>query len=184
MSYNVEMTNTVRNDVCLDVIVNGLVFNQTLFLQTVTCMEFLEHDQLVPTNDIVPPIITHTGCSISAIALLISIIISRKLGLTKSTPGNNLEHLCVTLGLSNVLFMIGIGANDYQTVCYILGILLRYICLVAFAFMSISVAYICNTLTQTVAHKYSDNGSVLKSKCLFTCFDMFLPIMFVFHSVY
>jgi hypothetical protein len=46
------MTSTVRNDVCLDVIVNGLVVNQTLFLQTVTGMEFLEHDQLVPPNDI------------------------------------------------------------------------------------------------------------------------------------
>jgi hypothetical protein len=43
-----------------------------------------------------------------AIALLIYIIISRKLGLTKSTPVNNLEHFCVTLGLSNVLFMIDI----------------------------------------------------------------------------
>jgi hypothetical protein len=184
MSYNVEMTNTVRNDVCLDVIVNGLVVNQTLFLQTVTCMEFLEHDQLVPPNDIVLTIITYTGCSISASVLLISIIISRKLGLTKSTPGNNLEHLCVTLGLSNVLFMIGIGANDYQILCYILGILLHYIRLVAFAFMSISVVYICKTPTQTVAHKHSNDGSVFKSKCLFICFDMFLPIMFVFPSVY
>jgi hypothetical protein len=45
-----------------------------------------------------------------------------KLALTKSTPGNNLENLFVALGLSNVLFMIGIGANDYETVCYILGI--------------------------------------------------------------
>jgi hypothetical protein len=42
------------------------------------------------------------------------IIISRKLALTKSTPGNNLENLFVALGLSNVLFMIGIGANDYH----------------------------------------------------------------------
>jgi len=108
-SHNVEMNNTVRNGVCLDVIVNGLVVNQTLFVQTVTCMEFLEHDKLVPPNDIVQPIITYTECSISAIALLISIIISRKLGLTNSIPGNNLENLCVVLGLSNVLFMIGIG---------------------------------------------------------------------------
>ena len=95
-------------------------------------------------------------CSISAIALLISIIISRKLGLTKSTHGSNPENLCVSLGLSNVLFMIGIGANDYQTVCYILGILLLYLWLVAFAFISIYVVYMCNTLTQTVAHAQSD----------------------------
>ena len=94
-SYNVKMTDMVRNHVCLDVIVNGLVVNQTLFVQTVTCMEFLEHDKLVRPNDIVIPFITYTGCSISAIALLISIIISRKLALTKSTPGNNLEHLYV-----------------------------------------------------------------------------------------
>jgi len=138
-SYNVEMTDTVRNDVCLDVIVNGMVVNQTLFVQTVACMEFLDHDKLVPPNDIVQPIITYTGCSISAIALLISIIISRKFGLTKSIPGINLENLCVALGLSNALFMIGIGANDYQALCYILGILLHYLWLVAFAFMSISL---------------------------------------------
>jgi len=182
-SHNVEMTDTVRNDVCLDVIVNGLVVNETLFLQTVTCMEFLEHDKLVLPNDIVQPIITYTGCSISAIALLISIIISRKFGFTNSIPGNNLENLCVALGLSNVLFMIGVGANDYQTLCYILGILLHYLWLVAFAFMSISVVYMCNTLTQTVAHKHGDNGSVFKSKCLFACLGLFLPIMFVFPSV-
>jgi hypothetical protein len=53
-----KMTNTVRNHVCLDVIANGLVVNQTLFVQTVTCMQFLEHDKLVPPNDIVLPIIT------------------------------------------------------------------------------------------------------------------------------
>ena len=182
-SYNVKMTDMVRNHVCLDVIVNGLVVNQTLFVQTVTCMEFLEHDKLVPPNDIALPIITYTGCSISAIALLISIIISRKLALTKSTPGNNLEHLYVALGLSNVLFMIGIGANDYQTVCYILGILLHYLWLVAFAFMSISVVYMCNTLTQTVAHVQCDDGNVLKGKCMFTCLGLFLPVMFVFPSV-
>ena len=155
-SHNVEMTDTVRNDVCVHVIVNGMVVNQTLFLQTVTCMEFLEHDKLVTPNNIVQPIITHTGCSISAIALLISIIISRKICLTKSTPGNNPEHLCVSLGLSNVLFMIGIWVNDYQALCYILGILLHYLWLVAFAFMSISVVYMCNTLTQAVAHVQCD----------------------------
>ena len=59
-SHNVEMTNTVRNGVCLDVIVNGSVINQTLFIQTVTCMKFLEHDKLVSPNDIVQPIITYT----------------------------------------------------------------------------------------------------------------------------
>ena len=182
-SYNVKMTDTVRNHVCLDVIVNGLVVNQTLFVQTVTCMEFLEHDKLVPPNDIVLPIITYTGCSISAIALLISIIISRKLALTKSTPGNNLENLFVALGLSNVLFMIGIGANDYQTVCYLLGILLHYLWLVAFAFMSISVVYMCNRLTQVVAHVQCDDGNVLKGKYLLTCLGLFLPLMFVFPSV-
>ena len=95
-SHNVEMTDTVRNDVCVDVIVNGIVVNQTILVQTVTCMEFLEHDKFVTPNDIVQPIITHTRCSISAIALLISIIISRKLGLTKSTHGNNPENLCVS----------------------------------------------------------------------------------------
>jgi hypothetical protein len=68
-------------------------------------MKFLEHDKLVSPNDIVQPIITYTGCSISAIALLISVIISRKFDLTNSIPGNNLENLCVALGLSNVLFM-------------------------------------------------------------------------------
>ena len=40
-SYNVKMTDTVKYDVCLDVIVNGLVVNHTLFLQTATCMGFL-----------------------------------------------------------------------------------------------------------------------------------------------
>jgi hypothetical protein len=91
--------------------------------------------------------------------------------------------LYVALGLSNVLFMIGIGANDYQTVCYILGILLHYLWLVAFAFMSISVVYMCNTLTQTVAHVQCDDGNVLKGKCMFTSLGLFLPVMFVFPSV-
>ena len=91
--------------------------------------------------------------------------------------------MCVALGLSNVLFMIGIGANDYQTLCYILGILLHYFRLVSFAFMSISVVYMCNTLTQTVAHKHCDNGSVFKNKSLFAWLGLFLPIIIVFPSV-
>ena len=94
-SYNVKMTDMVKCYVCLDVIVNGLVANHTLFLQSVTCMGFLGHGRFVPVNDIVQLIITHTGCSISAIALLISIIISRKLGLTNLISGNNRENMCV-----------------------------------------------------------------------------------------
>jgi hypothetical protein len=94
-SYNVKMTDMVKYDVCLDVIVNVLVVNHTLFLQTVTCMGFLGHGRVVPVNDIVQLIITHTGCSMSAIALLIAMIISRKLGLTNLISGNNRENMCV-----------------------------------------------------------------------------------------
>ena len=74
-------------------------------------------------------------------------------------------------------------ANDYQTLCYILGILLHYLWLVSFEFMSIFVVYMCNTLTQTLAHKHGDNGNVFNNKCLFACLGLFLPIFFVFPSV-
>ena len=89
------MTDMVKYDVCLDVIVNVLVVNHTLFLQTVTCMGFLGHGRFVPVNYIVQLIITHTGCSISAITLLIAMIISRKLVLTNLISGNNRENMCV-----------------------------------------------------------------------------------------
>ena len=102
-------------------------------------------------NDIVQLIITHTGCSISAIALLISIIISKKLDLANLISGNNLENL--------------------------LGILLHYLWLVAFAFMSIFAVYLCKTLTKLVAH--NGDGIVSKTKYIFNILGLILQLMFL-----
>jgi hypothetical protein len=69
-----------------------------------------------PFIDVSKAIVTYVGCSVSTLTLIVSISVSRKLHMCRSVPGNNIENLSIGLVLSNLLFMIGIGADDYQIV--------------------------------------------------------------------
>lgn len=176
--------NDIRNSsVCFDIYVNSVVVNQTLIIQNIKCMDKKQSRQASLGSDIFKPIVTYVGCSVSTLALIVSISVSRKLHMCRSVPGNNLENLSIGLVLSNLLFMIGIGANDYQIVCYVVGIILHYLWLASFSFMSIAVTYMCNNLTQLVLIASHGRKYISRTKKCLTLLGIVIPIPFVLLSV-
>jgi hypothetical protein len=176
--------NDIRNSsVCFDIYVNSVVVNQTLIIQNIKCMDKIQSRQASLGSDIFKPIVTYVGCSVSTLTLIVSISVSRKLHMCRSVPGNNIENLSIGLVLSNLLFMIGIGADDYQIVCYVVGIILHYLWLVSFSFMSIAVSYMCNNLTQLVLIASHGRKYISKTKKCFTLLGIVIPIPFVLLSV-
>lgn len=203
-SYTVKITNTIGNQdrlprymkyakittnvtehtaICTHVVVTSVFDDPYLMIQRVTCLEKLSSASVQSSRIDPRSVITYTGCSVSVIALVISISISRNIGISSSIPGNNLENLSIALGLSNLLFMLGIGAHDYQTLCFVIGVLLHYLWLVSFSFMSIAVSYMCRNLTKMVANTSHGKGDEINAKYALTVFGLLIPIPFVLPSV-
>ena len=203
-SYTVRIVNTIGNQdilprymkiakittnvtehtaICTDVVVTSVFDDPYLMIQRVTCLEKLSSASVQSSRIDPRSVITYIGCSVSVIALVISIYISRNIGISSSIPGNNLENLTIALGLSNLLFMLGIGAHDYQTLCYVIGVLLHYLWLVSFSFMSIAVSYMCRNLTKMVANTSHGNGDETNTKYVLTIFGLLVPICFVLPPV-
>lgn len=100
--------------------------------------------------------VTYSCFSISVVALTIMTILNRRMRKVQSIPISNLENLAVSIIVANLFFMFGIGANDIQSVCYVIGVVLHYIWLLEFIFMSISVLFIVINLSQlksNMAHR-------------------------------
>jgi hypothetical protein len=70
----------------------------------------------VDSPSTVATFVTYIGVCLSVFFLVVSITVNKKIGLTRSVPGKNHENLSIALILSHILFVTGIGANDYQVV--------------------------------------------------------------------
>ncbi|VDI50560.1 Hypothetical predicted protein [Mytilus galloprovincialis] len=127
--------------------------------------------------------ITYVSFSVSAIALCVLIIVNRKLRLTSSIPISNIENISVSIMLSNVLFMVGIGATETKTLCYVIGVILHYLWLSVFSFMTISVACITSTLSKMTIRKLKTNESSRKRKRRLTALGLTTPLFFVIPSI-
>lgn len=128
-------------------------------------------------------ILTYVCMGLSCTALTISIFIYRVLDYSKSIPGSNTENLYTTLLFAHVLYLVGIGANDNQTVCKCVGIVIHYFWLASFAFMTIAVLNIAVTFFTIIK---SPNINRTYNKCLkrkFIIAGYTLPILVVFPCV-
>ncbi|VDI49112.1 Hypothetical predicted protein [Mytilus galloprovincialis] len=127
--------------------------------------------------------ITYVSFSVSAIALCVLIIVNRKLRLTISIPISNIENISVSIMLSNILFMFGIGATETKTLCYVIGVILHYLWLSVFSFMTISVACITSTLSKMTIRKLKTNESSRKRKRRLTALGLTTPLILVIPSI-
>ena len=101
--------------------------------------------------------------SVSMESLLVLIVVYRKIGMTSTIPGSNLENISVSLLLSNCLFMFGVGAFDIREACFVIGVIMHHLWLIVFYFKSMATLCIVVNLTKL---RYNDQNShsMLKDK--------------------
>ncbi|CAG2202986.1 unnamed protein product [Mytilus edulis] len=124
-------------------------------------------------------IITYVCFSVSIISLAIFIVFSRRNRFHNSIPGSNMENLSISLLLANIMFMFGIGASINPTVCYVVGIVLHYLWLVVFTFMTIVVAKIVSNLSHLKSHHSVTNEEVEQKRRFSTFVGLFIPLLIV-----
>lgn len=111
------------------------------------------------------------------------IYVYRKFGLSESIPGSNLENVSVSILISNVLFMVGIGASDIEVVCYVIGVFLHYLWLSVFSFMSISSFYIAGNLIKLRSNGPNTKGGKRRRRRCLLLIGMVIPLLFVCPAV-
>jgi len=131
------------------------------------------------TNVYVLSILTYICFYSSIVALIGLLIYNRKHQLDLNIPGSNLENLSISLLLTNVLFMFGIGASSVWKVCYIIGVVLHYLWLSVFSFMTISVVYIMSSLLQMTSRGTRQEEDSVRRRRVITVIGLLLPILFV-----
>ncbi|XP_063447280.1 uncharacterized protein LOC134726794 [Mytilus trossulus] len=127
-------------------------------------------------------IITYACFSISIIALAIFIVFNRKHRYHNSIPGSNMENLSTSLILANILFLFGIGASKISVICYVFGIILHYLWLTVFTYMTIAVAHIVFSLSQ-IRYRRSVPSEDANKRRTVTFIGLIVPLFVVIPAV-
>ena len=123
-------------------------------------------------------IITFVCCSFSSLSLIILIVANRCRNFHVEIPFSNLENVAVSLLLSNLLFMIDIGAIDNKTlICYIVSISLHYLWLLVFSLTSFAVLHIVTTLLHLKERRFETRKC--RKRRLMTYIGLLTPKLFV-----
>jgi hypothetical protein len=128
-------------------------------------------------------IITYCGLGISILALLCSIVMYRITGMYESIPGGNVENLSISLLMSNVMFVVGIGNNDNHIICYVTGVALHYLWLSVFSFKSIALIHMCHNLGQLFINMALETRVKVSKRMPLTILGLVLPLVFVAPSL-
>lgn len=87
-------------------------------------------------------ILTCIFMGLSSVSLLFAVVIQKHLKLTKSHAGKLSQSLMICMIFSHLLFIFGFGANDYNDVCFVIGVISHYVWLCCFTWMVIYSAMI------------------------------------------
>lgn len=123
--------------------------------------------------------ITYAGCSLSVITLSMSIFICRKYHIINTVHGSNLENLSISLILANILFLAGVGAHDNQIICTILGIVLHYLWLTAFSFMSVAIIFLVKDIKKMSNQNHDQRRHSCGRNWSLTVLGLTLPMVLV-----
>lgn len=166
----------VRDSLCQNMLINiQLEINQNLSVSGTTCLS----DRSGTPNliNFAKVVTTYSGFSLSIISLVSFIILNRRLGNHNAVAGANLENLSIALLLSVVLFVVGIGLNDYFIACKVMSVALHYAWLTVFSFKSIAVIGIISKLWD---HEVNKAKYITTTKrVFFRILGLLLPIVFV-----
>lgn len=128
-------------------------------------------------------ILTYTGSSISLVALVVSIVIYMIFNMYKSTSGTLGLGLFITLFLSSLLFMAGIGVTDSDKVCYCIGVCQHYLWLLVFAFKSVTLVHITYTIRTMIYNSTLVVAREFFSRIKLIVLCLILPLTFLVPSV-
>ncbi|VDH99335.1 Hypothetical predicted protein [Mytilus galloprovincialis] len=183
MLYNIAFQE--QKKICQSIFINAVRNKSQITIvdfkcQTISKRKSKQHFNLFHQAN---TLLTYVCFSISAIALVVLIYVYRKFGLSESIPGSNLENVSVSILISNVLFMVGIGASDIEVVCYMIGVFLHYLWLSVFSFMSISSFYIAGNLIKLRSNGPNTKGGKRRRRRCLLLIGMVIPLLFVCPAV-
>jgi hypothetical protein len=132
---------------CEDIIVHAIRSNTSVISMTsIECNDGVNLP--VSDNSFIRAVITNICFSVSMVSLLVLIVVYRKIDMTSTIPGSNLENISISLLLSNCLFMFGVGASDIKEVCFVIGVILHHLWLSLFYCMSMPTLCIVMNLNK------------------------------------
>ncbi|CAC5408266.1 unnamed protein product [Mytilus coruscus] len=176
--------NQIDNWRCDDVYIEVQFVGVELHVEQMSCVTIFNLKTHKISGNFISVIITYVSFSVSAIALCVLIIVNRQLNLITSIPISNIENISVSIMLSNILFMVGIGATGKKTMCYVIGVILHFLLLCVFSFMTISVACITSTLSKMTINRLKTNESSRKRKRRLTALGLITPLFLVIPSIF
>ncbi|CAG2219622.1 CELSR3 [Mytilus edulis] len=171
----------IDQQVTIDVMPNGS-FN--IDADNVRCpnTDDIGNDQS-SSNWSVSAIMTFICFSVSVISLVVLIFFNRKHELNSSIPGSNLENLSISLLVSNLFFIFGIGASSIPILCYVVGVTLHFLWLTVFAFMSIAVLYIMSDLLAMRNCSEEPKRDIVRKRRHITVIGILIPLLIVVQGV-
>ena len=185
--FKVNLNDSFEKKLCANSIIECEISNDVENPRTVitefTCVDFIQQQPILPSTNINMNVITYTGMGISVIALTASLIVYRRLGMHSSIPGSNVENLTIALLISDIIFMLGIGANDLSFVCYSVGVALHYLWLVVFSFKCIALIHMCHSFTKLSLISGDIKVGMFSKRPFFTLLGLLLPCLFVVPAV-
>ena len=165
-----------------DIIVHGIRSNTSVINMTsIECNDGVNLP--VSDNSFIRTIITNICFSVSMVSLLVLIVVYRKIGMTSTIPGSNLENISMSLLMSNCLFMFGVGASDISEVCFVIGVILHHLWLSVFYFMSVATLCIVINLTKLRSNSQNSHSNLKDKKRCLALGGVIVPCMFVCPAV-
>ena len=165
--------------ICEDIIVHAIRSNSSVIIN-MTSIECNDGVSLpVSGNSFIRAVITNSCFSVSMVSLLILIVVYRKIGMTSTIPGSNLENISISLLMSNCLFMFGVGASNIREVCFVIGVILHHLWLTVFYFMSVATLCIVMNLTKLRSNDQKSHIMLKDRKRCLVLGGAIVPCMFV-----
>lgn len=182
--FNISIGQNLSKVICDKYIIRCEIKKEDskLMVKEVRCADDVIHSQLTFYVDS-KSVITYTGIGLSIIALIVSVVVHRRLGLYKTIPGSNIENMSFSLLIADILFIVGVGANDHQLICYSVGVILHYLWLLVFSFKTISLVYMCHNLRKMTVNRAHSAGKTVNTKACLTMFGLVLPLAFIIPAV-
>jgi hypothetical protein len=168
--------------ICEDIIVHAMRSNTSVISMTsIECNDGVNLP--LSDNNFIRAIITNICFFVSMVSLLVLIVVYRKIGMTSTIPGSNLENISISLLLSNCLFMFGVGASDIREVCFVIGLILHHLWLSVFYFMSMATLCIVINLTKLRSNDQNIHSNLKNKKRCLALGGFVVPCMFVCPAV-
>lgn len=130
-----------------------------------------------PLYDTIQIIITYVTMSVSSFAIMVTVCLFVYCNFCRSVPDKICINILLTILSFYLIYMVGIGFTDNQWVCFAIGIILHYILLSTFTWISVYCGMVMKMLSSTSLSKFGTSVKVVY------CLGYGIPVFFVLPSV-